>query len=262
MVVSTQTRKERDEQNALLKRFGYRWTKEGQSGKWILLNPNGGSVTPELALETIKSGRSEKAEPRFSTANREAAILWAHSLTSRRQHHRPVVFLDTETTGVDMTAVAVQISIINLRNNVLLDTLVHIDGSEMSEKAQETHGIGIDRLNDAPMFTTIWDKLQNILTTSDLIAFNAPFDFRVLTQTAAKYGLRMPAMKTHCLMQQYSMFIGEVTSTPMRPETYKVQSLAAACEHFGIENSGAHDALGDASAARDVLVAMAALYDL
>lgn len=246
-------------QNALLDDHGYIRKKEGT--RWLVLDPHGHVVSREFALETIASGKAKKVEPRFSTASRAAAIQWAHSLVSRTQRDRQVVFLDTETSGVDMASVAVQIGGVNLRDDILMDTLIHLDGSEMSEKAQETHGISIDHLSHAPLFTEIWDELKGILESSDLIAFNMPFDARLLTQTANKYGLAMPMMRTHCLMMQFSLFYGEVVSPPMKPETYKIKSLEDACEHFGIVNIGAHDALADARATRAVLLAMAALYE-
>lgn len=246
-------------QNALLDDHGYIRKKEGT--RWLVLDPHGHVVSREFALETIASGKAKKVEPRFSTANRAAAIQWAHSLVSRTQRHRPVVILDTETTGVDMTDVAVQIGIVDLRGNVLMNTLIYPGDTKMSEGAFATHGLGPDRLDNAPLFTSIWVELRAILEDADLLIFNAPFDSRLLIQTAAKYGLTMPALRTHCVMQQFSMFIGEVSSPPMKAETYVVQSLEKACKHFGIENSGAHDALGDARATRDVLVAMAALYE-
>lgn len=246
-------------QNALLDDHGYIRKKEGS--RWIVLDPHGHIVSREFALETIASGKAKKVEPRFSTANRAAAIQWAHSLASRTQRDRPVVVLDTETTGVDMTDIAVQIGIMDLRGNVLMNTLVYPGDTKMSEGAFATHGLGPDKLDNAPIFTSIWVELRAIIEESDVLAYNMPFDSRILTQTAAKYGLTMPPLRTHCVMQQYSMFVGEVISPPLKPETYKVQSLAAACEHFNIVNSGAHDALADAMATRDVLLAMAALYE-
>jgi DNA polymerase-3 subunit epsilon len=252
----------RDEKNARYKQYGYRWGREGAD--WILRDIRGAAVTERMALETIeaiKSGKIEKPKPVISTASRAAAIEWAHSLVNRTQRDRPVVILDTETTGVDMAAVAVQIGVVDLRGIEIMNIFIHPDGTEISQGAFETHGLTIEKLSDAPLFPSIWELLQGILLTADILTFNAPFDSRLLTQTAAKYGLTMPPLRTHCVMQQYSMYVGEVSSPPLKPETYAVQSLEKACAHFGIENSGAHDALGDAMATRDVLIAMAALYE-
>lgn len=259
MTVATQTKEERDKQNALLKKYGYNWRREGSL--WRLVNLRDQVVSVSQALENIQSGKAEEVKPRFSTASRAAAIQWAHSLVSRSQRSRPIVILDTETTGVDMTDIAVQIGIVDLRGNVLVNTLVYPGDTEISQGAFETHGLSNETLSNAPMFESIWVELRAILEEADLLIFNAPFDVRLLTQTTTKYGLTMPPLRTHCVMQQFSMFIGEVSSPPLKAETYVVQSLEKACAHFGIENTGAHDALGDAKATRDVLVAMAVLYE-
>ena len=250
------------EGNALLKEYGNRGGYEG--GTFIWRDIHGQVIDRNKTLAMIKSGRVEKPAPpapRFSTANRYAAIQWAHSLASRTQRERPVVFLDTETTGLDMTDVAVQIGIMDLRGNVLMNTLVYPDGTEMSQGAFETHGLGPDKLDSAPMFTSIWVELRAILEESDLLAYNMPFDSRILAQTAHKYGLTMPSMRTHCVMQQHAMFIGEVISQPMKTEAYKTHKLIKVCEELNIDYADAHDALADARATRDVLIAMAALYE-
>ena len=231
------------EGNALLKEYGNRGGYEG--GTFIWRDIHGQVIDRNKTLAMIKSGRVEKPAPpapRFSTANRYAAIQWAHSLVTRTQRDRRVIILDTETNGVDATSVMVQISIVDLRGNVLMDSLVHLDGAEMSEGAYKKHGIGSDRLNDAPLFTSIWDELREILADSDLLCYNTAFDARIVAQTAHKYGFAMPPLRTHCVMQQYSMFYGEVISPPLKAETFMIKSLADACEYFDIVNSGAHDA--------------------
>jgi DNA polymerase III subunit epsilon len=252
------TKEERDKQNALLREYGFTWRREGEL--WRLFDIHSQIVSPESALVSIRSGQIEKPKPAISTANRAAAIEWAYSLTHRSQLARPVIILDTETSGVDMTDMPVQIGIVDLRGNVLIDTLINPDGTAISEKAQETHQISADDLAQAPMFTTIWDQLSALLENCDVLAFNASFDLRLIAQAAHKYGLSMPAVRSHCVMMQYSMYAGELRSQPLRPLEYKMQSLDGACNDFGIVNSGAHRALDDAMATRNVLLAMAALY--
>lgn len=246
------------EDNALLREYGNSGGYEGP--KFIWRDINGQVIDRNKTLAAIKAGKMEKAPRRYSIINQGAVIQWAYSLAHRPQYSRPVVCLDTETTGIDMTAVAVQIGIVNLRGETIMKTLVCLDGSEMSEGAQKVHGLSTDRLNDAPMFPTIWETLRPILETSDLVAYNMAFDARILAQTAHKYGLKMPTLRTHCLMQQYAMYHGELASAPSKSEMFVAPKLEAACEHFSIELIGAHDALTDARATRDVLVALARLY--
>jgi DNA polymerase-3 subunit epsilon len=259
MVVSQQTKEEREKQNALLKEYGFNWKREGSL--WRLIDAHNQIVSLETALVSIRSGHIEKPKPVYSTANRAAAIQWAHSLTTRTQRERPVVFLDTETTGLGMSDVAIQIGIIDLRGNVLMNFLVHPDSTEISQGAFETHGMSSDKLSDAPMFTSIWVELRAILQESDLLIYNASYDVRILAQTAHKYGLTLPPLRTHCVMQQHAMFVGEVISQPLKTEAYKTHKLIKACEDMGIEYVDAHDALADAKSTRDVLIAMAKLYE-
>ena len=84
--------------------------------------------------------------------------------------------------------------------------------------------------------------------------YNAAFDIPLLAQTAARYQIALPRLKSHCLMIQYVAYTVGAQQSGNQRESYR--SLEAACNHFGI-TVGGHRALSDAQAAREVLCRLA-----
>jgi DNA polymerase-3 subunit epsilon len=123
------------------------------------------------------------------------------------------------------------------------------------EKAQEAHGIDEMMLDDAPTFAEVWVTLEPLLRDCIVIVYNSAFDTRLIEQTAKVHNLTMPRLTTHCMMREYARFHGLVKQG-ISDLVFVPQKLEAACEHFG-KPAGGHNALADAEATRQVLLAMA-----
>lgn len=69
------------------------------------------------------------------------------------------VILDTETTGLDYDDEILELSIINMKGDVLLNTLVHTD-KEISKEASEVNGITKADIEGKPTISELKDKLD------------------------------------------------------------------------------------------------------
>ncbi len=98
------------------------------------------------------------------------------------------VFLDTETTGLDAGAQALEIGLVNARGDLIyeprLKPTVSIDPA-----AAAVHGISEAMLADAPAWPDIAQQLQHHIGRRPLVIFNANFDTRILKQTAVAHNL-------------------------------------------------------------------------
>jgi DNA polymerase III epsilon subunit-like protein len=96
------------------------------------------------------------------------------------------VFLDTETTGLDAGAQALDIGLVNARGERIFETrlkpTVAIDPA-----AAALHGISDEDLVSAPSWPDIAQQLQHHIGRRPLVIFNADFDTRILKQTAAAF---------------------------------------------------------------------------
>jgi DNA polymerase-3 subunit epsilon len=253
--MTEEEKKKRAEQNAKLKEHGYYWV--GNPGNWKLVDTQNGNreTNTAAALDAIESGTRPKVGPVYNYIDRQSAIAFARAIRDSRQIDKDTIFLDTETTGVKDHDVVIQVGVCNLRGDVLMDTLVHPGGVAIHEKAQEAHGIDEMMLEDAPTFAEVWVTLEPLLRDSVLVIYNSAFDTVLLSQTAKQYNLTIPRLTTHCLMRQYAAFHGLVKQG-INELVFVPQKLEAACEYFGLPVGG-HNALADAEATRQVLLAMA-----
>jgi DNA polymerase-3 subunit epsilon len=103
------------------------------------------------------------------------------------------VILDTETTGIGNNDVVIQIGIIDLRERVLLDTLLRpTKRKRISQEATSRHGISMRMLANVPTLREIIDTLVDISVRKRIIIYNAAFDTRLLSQTAYQDNVPLP----------------------------------------------------------------------
>lgn len=257
-----QERKERDRQqreqnhqrNTLLREHGYRWRSEEQEvdyGEeedsrfeivWQLYDKYNRPITLDQALSEIDS----IIHPQAPQGNILAVQSWAQELVQRR----PLI-LDTETTGFGTQAEVIEMAIVDIAGHTFMRTLIKCQ-DRIPPQASRVHGITNDMIqpNNIPTFPQVLNWLKtHIGEDRELVIYNAEYDLMVLMNTAKRYGLTFPSYETHCLMLQYSAYVGE----PGTQGPYRYQKLARACTEFGIEHVS-HRALGDAQAARQVLL--------
>jgi DNA polymerase-3 subunit epsilon len=114
-----------------------------------------------------------------------------------------VLILDTETTGMGEAEV-IELSVIDTRGELLLDTLVKPRRRSMNPYAQRVHGITFAMLEDAPTWPQVLPELQRLVDRSTVLAWNAPFDARMLEQTSEGWGLVHPRILFVCAMRLYA----------------------------------------------------------
>lgn len=152
------------------------------------------------------------------------------------------VFLDTETTGLDAGAQALEIGLVNARGERIFETrlkpTVGIDPA-----AAAVHGIRDDELVSAPSWPDIAQQLQHHTGRRPLVIFNADFDTRILAQTAAAHNDPagwLASLTVYCAMRLAAGYYGPTNR-------YGTISLASAASQAGLNWSGrAHSAVADA----------------
>jgi DNA polymerase-3 subunit epsilon len=170
-------------------------------------------------------------------ADRNTARQWARDLLAQPNFY----VLDTETTGTSKKDEVVQIGIVDKHGNVVMDTLVK-PTIPVPAGATRVHGISNAMLKSAPNFTDLYVKLSVTLAGTPLIAYNMSFDWRLLSQSVARFNL--PMLRTgarHCAMKTYAQFRG----VKSKRGSYRWHKLTAAAQYENIPVKDAHNALGD-----------------
>ncbi len=114
-----------------------------------------------------------------------------------------MLILDTETTGLKHAEV-IEVSVINTKGEVLLDTLVRPRTAYMNPHAQRVHGISLSALAEQPTWPDVLPDLVTLTDKATVLAWNAPFDARMLEQTSAAWELTHPKILFACAMQMYA----------------------------------------------------------
>lgn len=179
-----------------------------------------------------------------------------------RQHcfsmlrERPFVILDTETTGIDTTAEAVEIAITSSKGAVLLNTLIKPVGN-VSEVAFKVHGITNEMLIDAPTIAEVLPSIYDAVKDHIVVTYNAPFDIRILDQSCAARALpHLPNYGSQgffCAMLEYSTWANKFD---IMRQGNRFISLLNAIRREGLQPREAHRALGDCWMALDVISAV------
>jgi len=170
------------------------------------------------------------------------AIHWARDLLSRIDW----VILDTETTGLDWTAEVISISVIAPDGTSLLETLVKPQ-EKIPAEASDVNHVTEEMVMNAPTFPDVYDRLCAALDGKLVIAYNADFDQRMISQTARRYDLprdRIPS-DWKCAMLTYAKYVGEWSEYF---GSYRWQKLP----------KGDHTAGGDCLATLELIQRMAA----
>ena len=181
---------------------------------------------------------------------REEVIVWAQTIIDDPE----VIFLDTETTGLDGNAEVIDIALVDRNGAVLLDTLVR-PRRPIPPASSRVHGLVDADVATAPSWAEIHPVLLPLLAHRRVVVFNADYDRRLIHQCCAQDGLGLPACDWECAMLAHAKFVGEPGQWGKQ---YRWHKLESAAQSFGIDPGG-HRALGDAEAARRVVCAIAAL---
>ena len=146
-----------------------------------------------------------------------------------------VLILDTETTDLSQQGEVVEVAVTNTRGGVLFNELIRPIG-EIGVSATRIHGIPNAMVAVRPTYGQLHDRLMQVLgAASAVCAWNAPFDRRLLVQSASRYGLELPNIRWRDLLSDHrSMF-----------PNYVSHRLVEVARSQGVAKGQDHRALGD-----------------
>lgn len=164
------------------------------------------------------------------------------------------VIIDVETTGFSYRDSITEVAIIDLRGKVLIDTLLEPEQPIPAHITAKT-GISNDMVAGQPTFAEILISLWPIFESRGLLAYNAPFDLRMIaTAIYRATGIRWMSIAHDCMIRAFSAY--RLTNPVIYP-AITGESLTAACALMGIKPQKIHRALGDCQATLALLQAMA-----
>ena len=163
-----------------------------------------------------------------------------------------LIFLDTETTGLDDEAEIVEIALVDHAGQVVFESYCKPSKAKTDPKAFEVHGICDEALANAPIWTEIEQEIKTLLENKEVVIFNARFDVRLMRQTAEAAGTDVEwihNLKMVCAMYYAASIFGATNR-------YGTISLINAALEAGVTfERAAHSAAGDALATRLVYLA-------
>ena len=182
------------------------------------------------------------ADPATTTA---AARGWIRELLKD-----DFLVLDTETTGLGYGAEVIEIGVIGPDGRERLSSLVRPRSGRVPAAVTAIHGITMDDLHGAPTFDEVYDALLALARDRRVVAWNAPFDERMVRQSAATWGRRERLKGFECAMRAYALARG------LRHGRAKLERAAA---ETGVLAAGrqAHRSSDDARLTLQVLMRVA-----
>ena len=175
----------------------------------------------------------------------------------RLQHlrlKRPLVSLDTETTGLDpSTSRVVEVATIRLDPASKPTSFYRLinPGIPIPHSATLVHGIVDADVRGKPRFEEIAQELYQFLNGSDLVAYNAAFDLAMLSAEFSRCGLRFK-VKGRSVIDPHAIFRREEPRTLSHAVRF----------YLGQEGFASHSASTDALAALQVLDSQVGRYEL
>jgi len=154
------------------------------------------------------------------------------------------IFLDTETTGVGLYDLVIEIGIVDLEGNVLFNSLIN-PGRPIPQDSSKVHGITDEMVAEAPSLKTAWSEIEDILHNRAIGMYNADFDYRLMKQSADNAGLPWSIQRDQafCVMNMFAAWYGEWNR---RANNFRSQKLEFAGKFCGIDLPNNHQAVDDA----------------
>lgn len=137
------------------------------------------------------------------TSTRAGALAWVRALLLD-----DFVVLDTETTGLGYGDEVIELGVIAPDGGEVLATLVRPRSGRVPPGASRVHGLTMADLADAPTFEDVYPELLRVVAGRRVIAWNAPFDERMVRQSATAWGRRERLRGFECAMRAYALARG------------------------------------------------------
>ncbi|MEO6837676.1 MAG: 3'-5' exonuclease [Ginsengibacter sp.] len=167
---------------------------------------------------------------------------------------RPIVFIDLETTGINITSDRiVEIAIIKIlpdKTKLVKHKLINPQ-MPIPKSSIDIHGITDDKVKDAPSFKEVANELKQFIDNADLSGYNSNrFDIPLLMEEFLRAGIEIDMSNRRMLDVQTIFHMMEKRTLEAAYKFY--------CEKDLVD---AHSAEADASATWEVLEAQLEKYD-
>lgn len=101
------------------------------------------------------------------------------------EQERDIFFIDTETTGLSDNDEVIEVSVVDINENIVFHSLVK-PTSRIRPSATRVHGITDQMVRKSPTFIEIFPKLKTILKGKKCVFYNAEFDMRKMATSYQK----------------------------------------------------------------------------
>ena len=170
------------------------------------------------------------------------------------------IVLDTETTGLaDENGLPdiVTLGLTVVRNREIAESVEFETRPQrrISEEAQAVHGISNEQAARFESFQSHWSQIADYLKDQLIVIHNASFDWPILLDHVARYGLEMPEI--------HGVFCSQKAATPWAqamnlPCSHRGPSLDVLTKAFGVDDlrakgNGIHGADVDSWQAAQVI---------
>jgi DNA polymerase-3 subunit epsilon len=167
---------------------------------------------------------------------------------------RPIVFIDLETTGVNIaTDRILEIAIIKIlpdRTKLVKHKLINPQ-MPIPKASSDIHGITDDKVKDAPIFKEVANELKQFIDNADLSGYNSNrFDIPLLMEEFLRAGILLEMTNRRMLDVQTIFHMMEKRTLGAAYKFYCEKELA-----------DAHSAEVDASATWEILEAQLTRYE-
>lgn len=175
------------------------------------------------------------------------------------------ITIDTESTGLEPQDQIIQLSIINLNNEVLFNQYFK-PTVEIHPDARKVHGISPEFLSDKPHFDDFKDTIVSLLNEKFIIGYKVGFDMGMLDRQLGHKMESNPLYRLRGvidLIEVYAEYHGEPSS---KGDYFKWQKLTTALKNLGITEyvknnsshplSDFHNALTDVRATNELFFRM------
>lgn len=114
------------------------------------------------------------------------------------------VVLDTETTGLSTRDEVIEVGVVDSTGAPLLETKVFPRSGRVPAASTRIHGYTLADLRGAPSWPEVMGELERVLAGRRVLAWNAPFDERMVAQSTRLWDLRSELRGFECAMRAYA----------------------------------------------------------
>lgn len=142
-----------------------------------------------------------------------------------------IVYFDTETTGFDTNSEIIEISAVDMKDNVLIDQLIRVN-NPLPEAIKKITHIDDQMLANKPTFIDIEKKIKDVFNDNIWVAYNAAFDVKMLLQNYALQYIKYPPQ--FLMVVDAMKLVSNITQVVNSYGSFKWFKLDEAREHFGL----------------------------